>query len=151
MILSLNYIVTIESSAEVNDMKIGELATLTGCTVQSIRYYEKEQLLPTMQRSEGNYRIYDLSAIEQLKLIKHCRNLDLSLAEIRTLLELKQQPDITCDTVNKIIDSHIAQVALRIKELKHLQEQLRSLRDSCSLKSTVNECGILKKLSVKKT
>ena len=145
--LSLNYIATIGSSIEVSGMKIGKLSTLTGCSVQSIRYYEKERLLPPMRRSDGNFRIYDLAAIEQLKFIKHCRNLDLSLAEVRQLLELKQQSGMQCDSVNNIVDSHIEQVALRIKELRYLQKQLNSLRDSCSSNSTVNDCGILKELS----
>ena len=106
-------------------MKIGELAALTGCSVQTIRYYEKEKLLPSMLRSEGNFRLYDLAAVEQLKFIKHCRSLDLSLAEIRQLIELNQQPSMQCDDVNHMVDTHIEQVALRIKELQDLQKQLK--------------------------
>ncbi len=128
-------------------MKIGELAKLTGCSVQNIRFYEKEKLLPSMRRSEGNFRLYDLGAIEQLKFIKHCRNLDLSLAEIRQLIELNQQPGMQCDDVNNMVSEHIEQVALRIKELQHLQKQLKSLRDSCLNDRTVKECGILQNLS----
>lgn len=128
-------------------MKIGELAKLTGCSVQSIRYYEKEKLLPSMRRSNGNFRLYDLATVEQLKFIKHCRNLDLSLAEILQLIELNQQPGMQCDDVNNMVDAHVEQVALRIKELQHLQKQLKSLRDSCSKYRTVKECGILQNLS----
>ena len=128
-------------------MKIGELAKLTGCSVQSIRYYEKEKLLPSMRRSNGNFRLYDLATVEQLKFIKHCRNLDLSLAEIRQLIELNRQPGLQCDDVNNMVDEHIEQVALRIKELQHLQKQLKSLRGSCSSDRTVKECGILQNLS----
>lgn len=128
-------------------MKIGELAMLTGCSVQSIRYYEKEKLLPSMRRSEGNFRLYDLATVEQLKFIKHCRSLDLSLAEIRQLIELNQQPGMQCDDINKMVDNHIEQVALRIKELQYLQKQLKSVRDSCSNNRTVKECGILQNLS----
>lgn len=144
---SLNSIVTIESSIEVGAVKIGELAKLTGCSVQSIRYYEKEKLLPSMRRSNGNFRLYDLATVEQLKFIKHCRNLDLSLAEILQLIELNQQPGMQCDDVNNMVDAHVEQVALRIKELQHLQKQLKSLRDSCSNDRTVKECGILQNLS----
>ncbi|MDF1645104.1 MAG: Cd(II)/Pb(II)-responsive transcriptional regulator [Pseudomonadales bacterium] len=144
---SLNSIVTIESNVEVGAVKIGELAKLTGCSVQSIRYYEKEKLLPSMRRSNGNFRLYDLATVEQLKFIKHCRNLDLSLAEIRQLMDLNQQPGMQCDDVNNMVDTHVEQVALRIKELQHLQKQLKLLRDSCSKNRTVKECGILKNLS----
>lgn len=144
---SVNSIVAIESSVEVSAVKIGELATLTGCSVQSIRYYEKEKILPSMRRSEGNFRLYGLATVEQLKFIKHCRSLDLSLAEIRQLIALNQQPGMQCDDVNDMVESHIEQVALRIEELQFLQIQLRSLRDSCSNSRTVEECGILKNLS----
>ena len=71
-------------------MKIGELAKLTGCSVQTIRYYEKEKLLKSKTRSEGNFRLYDASAVEQLMFIKHCRSLDLALSEVRQLIELNQ-------------------------------------------------------------
>ena len=68
-------------------MKIGELAKLTGCSVQTIRYYEKEHLLESKNRSEGNFRLYDSSAVEQLMFIKHCRSLDLALYEVRELID----------------------------------------------------------------
>lgn len=129
-------------------MRIGELARLTGYSVQSIRFYEKENLLTSIKRSEGNYRLYESKTIVQLKFIKHCRSLDLSLAEIRQLIELNQQPEMQCDDVNKMVDSHIEQVVLRIKELKYLQKKLKLLRSSCVNNSTVKVCGILQTLSV---
>jgi Cd(II)/Pb(II)-responsive transcriptional regulator len=129
-------------------VKIGELAKLTGCSVQSIRHYEKEKLLASQRRSDGNFRLYDSATVDQLKFIKHCRSLDLSLAEIRQLIALNQQPGMGCDDVNRMVDCHIEQVALRINELQDLQNKLMTLRNSCSNQSTVKECGILQTLSV---
>lgn len=130
-------------------MKIGELAKLTGCSVQAIRYYEKESLLESKKRSEGNFRLYDSSAVEQLMFIKHCRSLDLALSEVRQLIDLNQSPGTHCDDVNTMIDNHIEQVEQRMKELKGLRQQLTSLRNSCATNRTVEECGILKNLSAK--
>ena len=130
-------------------MKIGELAKLTGCSVQTIRYYEKQNLLASTARSEGNFRLYDASAVGQLMFIKHCRSLDLALSEVRQLIELNQSPGMYCDDVNNMIDNHIEQVEQRMKELEGLRKQLISLRQSCSSNRTVGECGIMKKLSVK--
>ena len=62
-------------------------------------------------------------------------------------MDLNQQPGMQCDDVNNMVDTHVEQVALRIKELQHLQKQLKLLRDSCSNNRTVKECGILKNLS----
>ena len=128
-------------------MKIGELAKLTGCSVQTIRYYEKEQLLPSTRRSEGNFRLYDEASADQLLFIKLCRGLDLSLSEIRQLLALKRSPGAQCDEVNRMMEAHIHQVEARIRELTQLHEQLRALRGHCSNQRTVEQCGILQTLS----
>jgi Cd(II)/Pb(II)-responsive transcriptional regulator len=128
-------------------MKIGELAKLTGCSVQAIRYYEKENLLPSIQRSEGNFRLYDQASAKQLSFIKLCRTLDLSLSEIRQLLALKRSPGAQCDEVNRIMDAHIQLVEARIRELIQLNKQLKALRGHCSNERTVAQCGILQSLS----
>lgn len=129
-------------------MKIGELAKVTGCTVQTIRFYEKEQLLGPVRRSEGNFRLYDTTVVDQLMFIKRCRNLDLALSEIRQLLDLAHSPGKQCDDVNQLIDNHIQQVEDGIQELTKLRQQLKSLRSSCSRDRTVEQCGILQNLSV---
>ena len=128
-------------------MKIGKLAKLTGCSVQAIRYYEKEKLLPSTQRSEGNFRLYDESHIEQLSFIKLCRGLDLSLSESRQLLSLKSSPGAQCDEVNRMMETHIQQVETRIRELMQLNVELKALRAHCSDQQTVEHCGILQSLS----
>ena len=72
-------------------MKIGELAKLTDCQVETIRYYERERLLPEPARSEGNYRLYTQAHVERLTFIRNCRSLDMTLEEIRSLLNLRQR------------------------------------------------------------
>lgn len=128
-------------------MKIGELAKLTACPIQTIRYYEKEGLLDSVKRSEGGYRLYDNRAIRQLMFIKHCRNLDITLSEIRLLIELRDSPETTCSNVNALIDKHSKQVDLRIKELKALKRQLETLRQTCTSGRAIKDCGILLELS----
>ncbi len=73
-------------------MKIGELAKSTQTQVETIRYYEREGLLPTTVRSEGNYRIYGPDHAARLSFIRNCRSLDMTLNEIRTLLTFKDAP-----------------------------------------------------------
>jgi len=128
-------------------MKIGELASRSGCSVQTIRYYEKLQLLPAPNRSEGNFRLYSQAIFEQLMFIKRCRSLDLTLDEIRELNQFKASPDKPCDDINTIIEEHLTQVKARIHELKSLQTQLLSLRKACSEHRKVEQCGILQELS----
>jgi Cd(II)/Pb(II)-responsive transcriptional regulator len=100
-------------------MKIGELAQQAGCSVETIRYYEREGLLPLPGRTAGNYRHYDAAQLERLQLIRRCRSLDMTHDEIRTLLGYRDQPERDCDAVNVLIDEHIAHVRRRIAELVH--------------------------------
>ncbi len=128
-------------------MKIGELAKATGTQVETVRYYEREGLLPTPLRSEGNYRIYGPSHIERLSFIRHCRSLDMTLDEIRTLLGFKDAPEDNCAQVNALLDEHIGHVAQRIKELRALERQLKALREQCLVTQEAAHCGILNELS----
>jgi len=127
-------------------LKIGELAKLTGCSVQTIRFYEKEQLLSVASRSEGNYRLYNQANLEQLTFIKHCRNLDITLVEIKRLLKLKQSPEIQCKEVNNLIDEHISQINSRLFELNKLKDSLSNLREKCNVPRSIKDCGILNNL-----
>lgn len=129
-------------------MKIGELASLSGTQVETIRYYEAQGLLPEPARSEGNYRLYGPQHAELLLFIRHCRSLDMSLDEVRVLLRLRSAPAEECADVNVLIDEHIDHVVRRIKELRSLERQLRSLRARCATVTDSASCGILSELSV---
>lgn len=124
-------------------MKIGELAKATLTPVETIRYYEHEQLLSPASRSEGNYRLYGPEHVQRLGFIRHCRSLDMTLGEIRVLLSFKDDPQAACADVNALLDAHIGHVATRIRELKQLEKQLRQLRESCSGVTESVACGIL--------
>ena len=127
-------------------MKIGDLAAVSDTPVETVRYYERAGLLPAPPRTESNYRRYDDTHVARLRFIRHCRALDLSLDEIRTLLQLRDTPQEDCAEVNAVIDEHLEHVAQRIRELKQLQAQLRELRVACSQPGAGRDCGILGKL-----
>ncbi len=128
-------------------MKIGELAQVAQCSVETVRYYEKEGLLPEPARTAGNFRVYGADHLERLRFIRNCRALDMSHEEIRTLLRLADQPFEDCDAINAVFDEHIAHVDERIKELVQLKSQLSALRQRCESAQAVNECGILQGLA----
>ncbi|MEJ5992387.1 Cd(II)/Pb(II)-responsive transcriptional regulator [Ramlibacter sp. PS3R-8] len=127
-------------------MKIGELAKATGTQTETIRYYEAEGLLPTAGRTESNYRVYGQAHVARLSFIRHCRSLDMTLGEIKTLLRFKDAPERNCEEVNELLDEHIEHVAARIKELRHLQTELKALREQCGAARDAAACGILKGL-----
>ena len=127
-------------------MKIGELASRTGCSVETIRYYEREGLLPAPVRSAGNYRQYSEAHLERLTFVRHCRSLDMAQDEIRSLLQLRDQPEPDCCRVNDLIEDHIHHVEVRIRELTELRRQLMALRQQCSGKVSSDVCGIIREL-----
>ena len=127
-------------------MRIGNLAEATGTPVETIRFYERERLIPAAQRADNNYRQYTAAHAERLGFIRHCRNLDMTLDEIRSLLRLRDSPAQDCGEVNSLLDEHIGHVAQRIRELRALEKDLKVLRARCSSPQAIDECGILNQL-----
>lgn len=128
-------------------MKIGELAAAARAPVETIRYYEREGLLPQAPRSEGNYRIYGPDHVERLAFVRNCRSLDMTLDEIRVLLRFRDDPQGECGEVNALLDEHIGHVATRIRELRQLEKQLKGLREQCDGVQEAASCGILNRLT----
>jgi Cd(II)/Pb(II)-responsive transcriptional regulator len=127
-------------------IRIGELARMTGYSVETIRFYEKERLIPHPRRGTNNYRQYGERHVEDLCLIRRCRSLNMPLNEIKRLLQLREMPRENCAAVCALLDEHIGHVRTRVAELEQLQTQLDSLRQCCSGNQTAEQCGILSKL-----
>ncbi|OWY39737.1 MerR family transcriptional regulator [Xenophilus sp. AP218F] len=127
-------------------MLIGELARQTGCEVETIRYYEREGLLSSPQRSASGYRRYTAEQLGELNFILHCRSLGMSLADIRTLSAFKSDRTQACDEVNHLIDQQIGKVHQQVEALRLLEQQLLSLRDKCHDRHTIADCGIVQTL-----
>jgi Cd(II)/Pb(II)-responsive transcriptional regulator len=127
-------------------MRIGDLSRETGTPVETIRYYERMNLLQAPPRSDANYRVYGAPHLERLQFIRACRSLDISLDKIRSLLAWRANPEAGCDGVNRMLDTHIEAVEHRIRELHLLQRQLRDLRLSCHAVDSIKNCKILQAL-----
>ncbi|MHB1327797.1 MAG: Cd(II)/Pb(II)-responsive transcriptional regulator [Gemmatimonadales bacterium] len=127
--------------------QIGDLARRTGCQVETIRYYERQGLLPKPGRSPGNYRVYGPGHVEQLAFVRHCRSLDLTLDEIRTLLRYRSSPVNDCQRINSLVDEHIGEIETKIAELTELRRHLVALREQCSGPAGDEACGILQGLT----
>lgn len=130
-------------------IKIGKLAEMSGCQVVTIRYYEKEGLLPVPDRSQNNYRLYSENDVERLHFIRRCRMHGMNLAEIRQLLAFKDNPTVSCDWINSLVEKHIAEVERQIAALRHLKSHLQTLlrqcpggrHEGCGIIATLTECG----------
>ncbi len=103
-------------------MKIGELAQVTGTKAETIRYYEKSGLLPRAERSSANYREYSREDAQRLVFIRLSRALGFDMAEVRSLLNLNEQPPATDKTV---VSDLLRVVAEKIALLRRLQGALQ--------------------------
>ncbi len=128
-------------------LRIGELARRTQCQTETIRFYERERLLPAPTRTAGNYRLYGRAHIERLAFIRNCRALDMTLDEIRQLLRFRDLPQDGCHAAHALLDEHVAHVAARIAELQQLKRQLQALQRQCQPARADQACGILGELS----
>jgi Cd(II)/Pb(II)-responsive transcriptional regulator len=124
-------------------MRIGELARKAGSQPETVRCYERLGLLPQPERSEGNHRIYDEQHLERLQFIRNCRAVGIPLDDIRRLLYSRNRPDLVCDEINQLIDTHIARLRAQISTLRGLENHLRGIRACCDTPRTAGDCGIL--------
>ncbi len=127
-------------------MQIKALSAATGVDIETIRYYERQGLLPAPARQANGYRDYGPPQLERLSFIRHCRALDMPLADVRQLLAALDAPGPECGDINALIDQHLARVRARLASLRALEKQLRSLRSSCSGAPGEAGCGILHEL-----
>ncbi|RYX97773.1 MAG: Cd(II)/Pb(II)-responsive transcriptional regulator [Comamonadaceae bacterium] len=110
---------------------IGDAARQSGVSAANIRFYEKQKLLVPRGRSDNSYRFYSDSDVHQLRFIRLCRALDMSLDEVRTLLGLDLNDKADCATARGALDGHLGHVRARLAELKVLEKDLQALRSRC--------------------
>jgi DNA-binding transcriptional MerR regulator len=108
-------------------MKIQDLSQMTGISAKTIRYYEKIGLLPAPSRAENNYRQFGESDVERLRLIVGARRLDLSLDDIQEIIALRERHEAPCRVLLERLEHKADEIAERIRELKRLEGELRSL------------------------
>ncbi|HTF62298.1 MAG TPA: MerR family transcriptional regulator [Edaphobacter sp.] len=96
-------------------MQIGKVAQSTGLSVGTIRFYEKQSLIPLAQRTDGGYRVYDESTVDRLQLIGRAQSLGVSLQEIRELLLIEDGESGGGSHVRDLIAARVEQVREKIK------------------------------------
>ncbi|RKR26783.1 DNA-binding transcriptional MerR regulator [Acidovorax sp. 93] len=124
--------------------RIGEAALQSGVSAANIRYYEKEGLLPHGVRGDNSYRLYSGADVHQLRFIRLCRAMDMSLHEVRTLLALDWSRKEDCDAARDTLDDHLQHVRARLAELQTLEADLLALRNRCD--GTDAHCHIIEAL-----
>ena len=129
-------------------LMIGELAKLAGVTAETIRYYERERVIPRPKRTgTGKYRRYEQRDADRLRFVKRARNLGFSLDDVRELLTLAESdPKKPCGDVDQIARAHMAAVDAKIAQLTALRRELGRLTADCDPKAGVGDCSLLSAL-----
>lgn len=113
-------------------MRIGDLATVAGVSTKTIRFYEQAGLMPPPPRTPGGYRDYPEQAAKRLAFIRDAQSAGLSLAQIRSVLAIRDSGQAPCRHVSALIDRHLAEIEGRLAELRAARAALRSLADRAS-------------------
>jgi MerR family mercuric resistance operon transcriptional regulator len=108
-------------------MLIGELADTAGLPSQTIRFYERRGLLPEPVRGANGYRIYDESTLTRLNFIHTAQAAGLTLAEIGSIIDLRDDGNVPCKHVASLLDSKLADVRTRIRSLAALETELEEV------------------------
>ena len=126
-------------------LSIGGLSGKTGVNIETIRYYERENILPQPSRSDGGRRIYDTEDVRRLNFVHKCRNLGFSLKEIVSLMSLVDTGNFTCKQVHELTVVHVKEVSEKIQNLKRMERVLLEMADKCG-KGSIPECPIIDSL-----
>lgn len=124
---------------------IGEMSQRTGVNIETIRYYERINIMPKPDRTSGGNRQYNHDQLKRLSFVKTSRELGFSIDEIRALLEMVDRKDFTCVEVHGLTIGHLAAVREKIKGLRKLENALVGMASECS-QGDVPECPILETL-----
>jgi len=125
---------------------IGALADAADVGVETLRFYEREGLLPEPPRSDAGYRLYDAEAVRRVLFIRKAKELGFTLSETKDLLELRVTDAFVCDDVRNRAREKIAKVENRIRELDRVRRVLHDLVEACTARAKTSECPILEVL-----
>ena len=126
-------------------MRIGELAKATGTKAETIRYYERQGILPAADRTDSNYRDYSQNHLAALTFVRRARGLGFSMAQVRELLALSDHDEKPCEDVDQLVRQQLSAVDSKIADLSTLREELAQLSRSCQ-SDRIGECRIVESL-----
>jgi DNA-binding transcriptional MerR regulator len=105
-------------------MQIGELAKSAGVTVQAVRFYERKGLLPSPPRKESGYRIYGEADVRRLQFVRQAKRLGFSLAEIQSILRMRDRGVSPCSEVVAMAEQHLAETEQQLNHLIRFRDEL---------------------------
>ncbi len=127
-------------------MTIGKLATASKVAIDTIRYYEREGLMPEPARTSAGYRMYEQDSLRRLRFIRRAKALGFKLDDIASLLRLTDN-DGASASVRNLTLQHLDQVNQKIQGLLHMRDALQSLAERCDGQGCIHHCPIIDALN----
>ncbi len=127
-------------------LTIGKVAAAAGVKIDTLRYYEREGMIPPPARTRSNYRVYSPETIARVRFIKRAQALGFSLQQIRELLKLKTSHGAGCEEVRRQAEEKIRELDEKIRALERMKEALQELVQACSGSGPVIDCPIIESL-----
>lgn len=127
-------------------LTIGQVARACGVGVETIRFYERENLVPKPPRPGVGFRRYPADTVKRILFIQRSKALGFSLREIRDLLSLRVDSARSCNQVRKHAEAKIADIEKKIEALGEMRQALEKLVAACGSRSATGECPILEAL-----
>lgn len=124
-------------------LNIGEVARECGVTVEALRFYEREDLLPAPDRDTNGYRRYAPDAVRRVRFIKRAQEVGFTLGDIRDLLSLQTDPGASCADVRERAGARVREMEDKIAVLARMKAVLEGWIDECRGEGPVSRCPIL--------
>jgi len=125
-------------------LRIGEITRRLGLSADTLRYYEKIKLLPPVNRTAAGIRCYGERDISRLKFIRRAQKMNFSLAEIKDLLQMREDPQHARDEVRTLTQKKLAEVENHLSDLETLRKELQLLVNLCQ--GSTDGCPIIEGL-----
>lgn len=132
-----------------NTYKIGEVAQKAGVNKETVRYYEKRELITKPDRRRSGYRIFTRRQIDEISFIKRAQQLGFTLSEIKEMMALRVNSDISSNEVRSKAEEKFQDVVEKIEDLKRIKKVLSNLIDTCKTNDQSDSCIILNALEGK--
>ena len=118
-------------------MKIGQVATEAGVSVDTVRFYERRGVLPAPERMASGYRTYTDAAVERIRLARRLQGLGFSLDEVIDALHANDRGDATCQSERWRLEAVLERIDAKIAELRTVRREVRAVLAACDKGSCV--------------
>ena len=132
--------------SDAKNLTIGQVAKRASVNVQTLRYYERRNLVLPKVRKDSGYRLYDEQTVRTVQFVKHAQEMGFTLEEIRSLLSLRVPSHGRCNRVLSRAKEKLSDVKDRIKKLKRMESTLKKLISDCENKITTDSCPIIESM-----